>query len=203
VAARFYFNAIADGNACFTMLQSSLVNADGASVPLTSAASVCTTVEASVTDTAGTILRQGVSSGGSHACTRVTLSDAVSSQQTYTDTLGAFSFADVAFGSYTLQASYPGFLAAQRTGIAISGSAAFTFSSYTMRGGDVNADNLINILDIGSIVSKFGQTGMSVLAADCTGADDPADINNDTLVNISDLAIVAGNWGLTGPATLP
>jgi hypothetical protein len=70
-----------------------------------------------------------------------------------------------------------------------------------LRGGDVNADKAINILDIGAIISKFSSTGVNVRSdlADCTDADEPADINDDGNINISDLAIAAGNWGRTGP----
>jgi hypothetical protein len=79
------------------------------------------------------------------------------------------------------------------------------FGTVTLRGGDVNGDNAINILDIGAIISRFGRTGAAVRSSNpaCTISDDPADINDDGIINISDLAIAAGNWGLVGPRDWP
>jgi hypothetical protein len=63
----------------------------------------------------------------------------------------------------------------------------------TLYGGDVNADNCVNILDIVSIIGWFGTTGLP--------NPDPYDINNDGTVNILDLTIAAGNFTRCGPTT--
>ena len=46
---------------------------------------------------------------------------------------------------------------------------------------DVTGDGLVNILDLVSVASNFGETGQN-----------PADVNDDGIVNISDLVLVAG-----------
>jgi uncharacterized membrane protein len=107
-------------------------------------------------------------------------------------------------GAYTVRAVYPGYLAAQKA-LVISGSVTTNLGTVSLRGGDVNGDNAINMLDIGVILSKFGRGGFTTRSsvANCLGTDEPADINDDTNVNISDLAIVAGNWGAVGPTLWP
>ena len=53
---------------------------------------------------------------------------------------------------------------------------------------DVNSDGIVNILDLVSVSSNFGQTGENI-----------ADVNGDGIVNIVDLVKVAGEMG-TGAA---
>ena len=48
---------------------------------------------------------------------------------------------------------------------------------------DVNADGIVNILDLVFVASQFGQT------------DPKADVNDDGTVNILDLTLVAQNFG--------
>ena len=119
---------------------------------------------------------------------------------------GSFTFQNLPNGTYTFRAVYPGYLASVKNGVVIANNAlAMDVGTTTLRGGDVNGDNAINILDIGAIISKFGRTGVAVksVSANCSGADEPVDINDDGLINISDLAIAAGNWGLVGPTNWP
>ena len=47
---------------------------------------------------------------------------------------------------------------------------------------DVNADGIVNILDLVRVASNFGQTGLS----------NRADVNEDGVINIQDLVLVAG-----------
>jgi hypothetical protein len=119
-----------------------------------------------------------------------------------TSGLGVFGIANVPAETYTVRATYPGYLTSEKTGIVVDGVAS-TFDAGTTRllGGDATGDNVINILDVSLIISKFGQTGLPVLSASstCTGTDEMSDINDDGIVNISDLAITAGNWNKVGP----
>ena len=56
---------------------------------------------------------------------------------------------------------------------------------------DVNSDGVVNIQDLVSVASNFGQTG-----------ENSADVNNDGVVNISDLILVASALG-DGAAAAP
>jgi hypothetical protein len=152
-----------------------------------------------VIKTTGTAQRQGVPSnlgGGTLACVTVA---AIGSSNTsvYTDITGVFSISGLSDGLYTFRVTYPGYLAVEKTDVSIP---APDLGKVTLRGGDVNGDNAVNILDIGTVISKFGKTGMAIGSMGACGApDEPADINDDGIVNIGDLAITAGNWGKTGP----
>ena len=55
---------------------------------------------------------------------------------------------------------------------------------------DVNGDGVVNILDLVSVVSKFGSAGTNLAA----------DVNGDGVVNILDLVSVAGMFGTTAAA---
>ena len=50
--------------------------------------------------------------------------------------------------------------------------------------GDVNADGVVNILDIVFVASQLGQSGQT-----------PADVNGDNVVNIQDLVMIANGLG--------
>ncbi len=104
---------------------------------------------------------------------------------------GSFSL-EVSLGSaYTVRASYPGYLQSQKEGVSIVGSGSVDIGPTRLMGGDVNADNCVNILDIVSIIDMFGQTGLGVAT--------PQDINDDGMVNIFDLTVTAGNFTRCGP----
>jgi hypothetical protein len=206
IAARFHFRGIGQGSACFTVLESNLVDADGFSVDHTSAPQQCVDVVYRITK--GITSRQGLADsanpgGGSQGCSVVTANRAGVFDWVYTDIQGEFSFANLAIGTYTFTGSYPGYLDAEKVDVSIPGNLpVIDLGTTQLRGGDVNGDKAINILDIGKIVSMFGQADVAVGSADptsCGGRDEATDINDDGNVNISDLAITAGNWGRTGP----
>jgi hypothetical protein len=91
-----------------------------------------------------------------------------------------------------VQAWYNGYLKSQKSNVYVVG-ANVALGTTTIPGGDVNSDNNINILDIVTIISSYGSTGVP--------ATDPADINDDGTINIFDLTIAAGNFGTYGPLT--
>ena len=150
----------------------------------------------------GMVLRQGTPAnpnpgGGTLACSEV--------NAVFTDPSGKFEFSLInpLSGTYIIGARYPGYLSSETT---ITIPPSKDVGTTTLCGGDVNADRVINILDIGTITANFGKTNMPVRSEvsvpplfpdDCADPDEPTDINDDSLVNISDLAIAAGNWGLT------
>jgi hypothetical protein len=105
---------------------------------------------------------------------------------------GSFSLPVPLGSTYTVNASYPGYLQSQKGSVYVVG-ANVDIGTTTLIGGDVNSDNCINILDIVSIIGKFGLTGLP--------ATDPEDINDDGTVNILDLTVAAGNFTRCGPTT--
>jgi hypothetical protein len=109
---------------------------------------------------------------------------------TTTITSGNFSLEVPLGGTYAVRASYPGYLHARKDSVEVLG-ATVDIGATELVAGDVNGDNCINILDIVSIVGKFGQSGLS--------ASDPQDINDDGTINIFDLTMAAGNFGRCGP----
>jgi len=165
-------------------------------------------------DVEGKVLRQGTPAvppgapPGTLACSQVDLLSGgiVTLGPIFTDIGGDFSLVVLPpSGVQTLRAAYPGYLASQRT-ITIGAGGPIAVGTTTLRGGDVNADNKINILDVGIIIGNFGAVGVPAesSAAVCippfAGSLDPVDINDDGAINISDLAIIAGaNFGLVGP----
>jgi hypothetical protein len=208
-AARFFFRCTADGTATFTVISSTLVDADGFPVEHTRGGSVSGTCvfRAKVT---GKVQRQGMLTNAL-ACTTVKLvPPPPSGGQVFTDTGGYFTFTNVPPGAYQLSAEYSGYLSSSKQ-IMISrtdltgcnaGTTTCPAGTTTLRGGNANNDQNINILDIGKVISLFGVRGVEVRSdaqEGCTDLDEAADINDDGTVNISDLAIAAGNWGCIGP----
>jgi hypothetical protein len=211
-AARFYFRGKAEGNACFSVLSSAMKDADGYPVDHSAIPDVCVPIVRR-TSVTGTVTRQGVPANpnpgaGTRACSEVwATSGATRFGPVFTDGLGNFRLRELLNGSYILHAEYPGYLGSEKS-ITISPGDPTTVDAWvtTLRGGDVNGDNRINILDVGKIVSLFGSTGVPVRSdapPDCNDPDEATDINDDGSINISDLAIAAGNWGLVEPTNWP
>ncbi|HLO17611.1 MAG TPA: hypothetical protein VK206_22465, partial [Anaerolineales bacterium] len=198
-------------SACFGVLASTLVDANGFTVIHAPAGTVCVPIVSRTIQ--GVVQRQGTPAnpnlgGGTPACSEVKLiSGAANFGPVFTDGVGNFSLTNPPSGIQKIHAEYPGFLASEKTlTISSGGPPSINVGATVLRGGDVNADSKINILDIGKIISLFGKTGFEVrsdAAGGCADPDEPTDINDDGNVNISDLAIAAGNWGLTGPTNWP
>ena len=154
----------------------------------------------------GKILRQGVSvspnsSGGSPACSSVIITGTSPIYNVFTDIEGDFHVDDLPIGTYTVRASYPGYLDSLTSNVVVDASLTMDLKTPTLIGGDANGDHAINIFDVTRIISKFGQAGVAIKSAslDCITTDEAADINDDGLVNINDLVITAGNFGKLGP----
>jgi len=103
---------------------------------------------------------------------------------------GSFTLEVPLGGIYSISASYPGYLHANKSSVSVAADPV-DIGSTKLVGGDVNADNCINILDIVSIIGDFGLTGLD--------ASNPQDINDDGTVNILDLTMAAGNFSRCGP----
>ena len=155
----------------------------------------------------GKILRQGMSAspnsgGGSLACSSLNITGTSSVSTAFTDISGDFQVDDLPMGTYTILASYPGYLDSLTSNVVVDASLTLNMETPTLIGGDVNGDHVINILDMTKIISKFGQAEAAIMssAVNCSITDEPADINDDGLINISDLVIAAGNFGKSGPS---
>lgn len=61
-----------------------------------------------------------------------------------------------------------------------------TLALGTLKGGDLNNDNIVNSLDFSNLTSKWGQN------------DPVADINKDGVVNTIDFSILNSNWFVQG-----
>jgi subtilisin len=100
-----------------------------------------------------------------------------------TDGVGHFEVLATGQPYQCLQASHPGFLSAQRT------TPQGSLGAVTLLGGDVNADQVIDIFDMAFMAGRYG------------GTDPACDINGDGSVDIFDLVIAAGNYEKRGPIT--
>jgi hypothetical protein len=103
---------------------------------------------------------------------------------------GGFALEFLLGGTCGINASYPGYLSAYKSSVYVEG-ATVGIDPTTLVGGDVNADNCINILDVVSIIGDFGMVKLD--------ASNPQDINDDGTVNILDLTIASGNFSRCGP----
>ena len=220
--ARFHFVGFAltppppAASACFGLVAAiTMVDSNGFPVvapPATPAVQCVPIVPSMVT---GIVLRQGTPGlppgPGTLACSEVRIisGGVVIFGPEFTGFAGGFSIpllfppGNLGGGSHTLRAEYPGYLASQKTITIGTGGGLLDAGTTTLRGGDINGDNRINILDVGIVIGKFGGPPVPVRSSFFCPAlppDEPADINDDGFVNISDLAIIAGsNFGLVGP----
>ncbi len=166
-----------------------LSDGDGQFIPIDSVS----VPDVAVTDVGaigGVVLRQGTGTDHSGVeVVAVAVGGGMATEAT-TESDGSFELQVPLGGTYTVNASYPGYLNVHRDSVEV-GSEDVDIGSTRLLGGDVNADNCINILDIVSIIADFGEDGLD--------PSDPEDINEDGTVNILDLTIAAGNFSLCGP----
>ncbi len=183
---------IAAGPASISIAPDSiLADRDGQSIPINSLTVPSINIVAAG-NIVGFVHRQGSLTG--YADVEVTALSTVAGVDTSTFTAGdgAFSLAVPLGGTYYVRAVYNGYLDAQKMDVYVAG-AVVNVGTTVMRGGEINRDGCINILDIVSIISKFGTSGLPSTSSQ--------DINDDGTVNILDLTISAGNFGLCGPTT--
>jgi hypothetical protein len=62
----------------------------------------------------------------------------------------------------------------------------------TLREGDANNDNIVNINDVTLLTTSFGKSSGQL------GFLDNCDFNRDGLVNINDVTLMAMNFGTAG-----
>jgi len=104
---------------------------------------------------------------------------------------GWFSLPDIPPGEHVIRAEAPLYLCAERSVTATAGEAT-RLPDITLRGGDVNDDRVVNLLDLVTVGAAYNTR---------PPANPRADINEDGWVNVFDLVMVGGNYGLTCPTT--
>jgi len=106
--------------------------------------------------------------------------------ETQTTYDGQFSLDLEVAGSYEIDISASGYLKLQVVGFAPTGLTTVNMGSMMLMGGDVTADEQIDLFDLAYIGSRYGNQ-----------VNDLADINNDGRIEILDIAIAASNYGET------
>lgn len=106
-----------------------------------------------------------------------------------TNSDGAFQFNDLKPGVYALQISGEGHLPIIKT-FSVTETGA-TPLEITLRAGDTNGDQRIDLSDAALVGANFSSTVPPSPAV--------ADLNHDGVINISDLVLIGGNFGLVGP----
>ncbi|MGB1286569.1 MAG: carboxypeptidase regulatory-like domain-containing protein [Aggregatilineales bacterium] len=104
---------------------------------------------------------------------------------------GTFTLGDVPVGqNYTIQARSEGYLSAAGT-ISVSAGATTALSEVTLLAGDMNADNVIDEVDIVTLAANYNQQ--------VPPAAVNADVTRDGVVSLQDLRAIAENLRATGP----
>lgn len=177
----------AAGTTTLTLENVILANGQGQAIASTSINGAIE-VSASCSSATGQLNLQGRSSHGGIVVTNAT------GQQTQTQTDGSFSIA----GEPPLTFQYPGYLSGQAENalpVEVSqtdGSDALptiNLGTITLLAGDVNEDNIINILDLSFIAQRY------------RSADPVADLNGNGTVDLLDLVLAANNYNQAGPLT--
>jgi hypothetical protein len=104
-----------------------------------------------------------------------------------TDVDGNFDIESVFTGLQEVTADAPGYLSSVCSNVNVAAPQT-VLNPVTLLGGDINSDDLIDIVDAATAGTNFGQTGPN-----------PADITLDEIVDIFDIVLVSVNYGETGP----
>jgi hypothetical protein len=83
-----------------------------------------------------------------------------------------------------------GYLGASREGIGVSAGTVTDLPDLTLRGGDVNADCSVNLLDLVTVAANLGSPPR----------DARADINGDGAADLRDLVLVSINLARRCPS---
>jgi hypothetical protein len=113
------------------------------------------------------------------------------SMTTTTDISGTYTFEGMPSGAYTITMSADLYLSAMATDVAVLENETNYACDVTMLGGDLNNDEIIDILDL------------SLCAAHFETSDPEADVNADGMVDVYDLVLLGKNFKLEGPTEYP
>jgi len=142
----------------------------------------------------GTIKLQGRSDYNGVAVTA--WADGAPVNETVTGPNGAYSLT-VPGGIYSVTVEMTRYLDGEKRDINMVSGETTVLTTVTLLGGDANDTDIINILDLSLMGSRF-----SISCGDPRW-DDRADINDDCTVNILDLSVAGGNFLKTSPVPWP
>lgn len=116
----------------------------------------------------------------------------VGTESIVTDDMGRFTINGINPGTYDICVKSPRALSNKRPEVSIVAGAITPVDFGTLREGDVNNDDVINIVDYGFLADAFG----SVPGDD--NWDDRCDFNRDGVINIVDFGLQGDNYGQAG-----
>ena len=124
---------------------------------------------------------------GAHTVELYDLNDLSTPAYTYSPSANAAGVTNVSGfvpGTYRVMVTRAGYLRRVQELTLGSGNNSADFGQ--LLAGDLNADNLINIQDLGLLSGTFGQSGQA------------SDVNGDEVTNIQDLGLLSSNFGTSG-----
>jgi hypothetical protein len=130
---------------------------------------------------------RGANHSGVHTVEVYDLNDLVNPAYSFTPTAnasGEMTVSGIDPGTYKVLVKRVGFLQRVQELTLATGAESADFGE--MRAGNLNADNVVNILDFSLLASVFGQAGQS------------SDFNGDGVTNILDFSLLASNFGQSG-----
>jgi hypothetical protein len=105
---------------------------------------------------------------------------------TLTDVDGSYAFNGVPSGTFTVTFEYDEFLDVE-TGVWVQDGQVIELCGFTLLAGDLNNDEVVDILDLALGAAEFGSTSPD------------ADVNADGIVDIYDLVLIGKNFKLASP----
>ena len=105
---------------------------------------------------------------------------------------GAFSFAGLPAANYTVRIKGEKYLASTTSAFVMNGSISNVAA--TLKAGDGNGDNVVDIGDFGLLVNVYN----SDLALSGSGYDYRADFNGDGVIDIGDFGLLVNNYNAIG-----
>jgi PKD repeat protein len=109
-----------------------------------------------------------------------------------TATNGNFSISNIPAGTYKIAVKNSHMLQKVLTGQQIADGGTLTANFGTLKGGDVNNTNIINLADLGALLSSYNKTTGD------TGYLTNADLNGNGIVNLADLGLLLFNYNTAG-----
>jgi hypothetical protein len=105
---------------------------------------------------------------------------------------GAYTLRSIAPGAYNLTCNLSRYLRQKIANVVVTDGANTPDVNFSLRGGDANESNSVNVLDLNILKTTYGKSmGQS-------GYDARADFDDTNSVNVLDLNILKSNYGKSG-----